>query len=117
MASVWPPYTKHDDSVRRYVDATLGHMLIVKGQGVGPIRLGDHRQAVRQALGEFTVFQRVPNDLETDYFTRDGLQVTYDADDVVVFIEAMEPAEPTLCGVAILLARWMTSLRILGRPG
>jgi hypothetical protein len=70
--------------------------------GFEQLRIGEDRAAVRARFGEFRIFQRTPEAPETDYFTASGLQVTYDDEGRVEFIEVMTPADPLLRGCRLL---------------
>jgi hypothetical protein len=73
--------------------------------GFEQLRLGEDRSAVRARFGDFRVFRRTPEAPATDYFIASGIQVTYDGNGRVEFIEVMAPADPVLRGS-----------RLLGRP-
>jgi hypothetical protein len=73
--------------------------------GFEQLRLREDRAAVRARFGEFQVFRRTPEAPATDYFVASGIQVTYDDEGRVEFIEVMTPADPSLRGC-----------RLLGRP-
>jgi len=70
--------------------------------GFEQLRIGDDRSAVRARFGDFQVFRRTPEAPETDHFVASGIQVTYDDEGRVEFIEVMTPADPSLRGSCLL---------------
>ena len=76
--------------------------MIDDSTGFDRLRLGEDRSAVRARFGDFSVFRRTPEAPETDYFVASGVQVTYDDEGRVEFIEVMAPADPVLRGSRLL---------------
>jgi hypothetical protein len=75
---------------------------IIDSGGGEQLKLGEERAVVRARLGDFRVFRRTADAPETDHFVDRGLQVTYDAEERVEFIEVTAPANPVLNGVRLL---------------
>ena len=66
------------------------------------IALGESRAQIREGLGEFTTFQRVPGGPEIDDFTRSGVQVTYGDTGTAEFIEISAPSQVAYAGVEMI---------------
>lgn len=66
------------------------------------VSLGDQREEVRSALGDFSTFRRTPESEESDHFTESGAMATYSSDGSLVMLELTEPAKVELEGVQLL---------------
>lgn len=81
------------------------NLTMVPYQGVGPIKFGMTREAVRKAAGEpVHPFRKNMFSLtDTDEFTKARVHVFYEAvNDTVEAIEIWQPARPTLGGETML---------------
>lgn len=66
------------------------------------VSLGDRREVVRGALGDFRTFRRTPDSEEGDQFTGSGAMATYSSDGSLVMLELADPARAELYGVQLL---------------
>ncbi len=72
-------------------------------EALGDLRFGVSRDAVRSLLGDqFRSFKRTPKAKTlTDEYENLGLQLSYDEDDKLEFIEAYPPCMPTYQGIEL----------------
>lgn len=72
--------------------------------GVGPIKFGMPREAVRQALGvEPRIFKKTPlSEMPADAYDEWGIHVHYDPPGVCCAVELAAPAAPTFRGQNLL---------------
>jgi hypothetical protein len=77
---------------------------IIVFQGLGDIRFGMNRDDIRSLLGEeYTTFSRAGNVVpEIDSYDNIGLQLNYDENDKLEFIEAFLPANPIYDNITFL---------------
>ena len=77
---------------------------IITFQGLGDIRFGMRRNDIRSLLGiEYESFSRAGNDVpEIDSYDNIGLQLNYDDDDKLEFVEAIHPSNPTYDGITFI---------------
>jgi len=66
------------------------------------VSLGDTRDKVREALGEFRTFRRTAQSEEGDHFVESGAMATYSSDGALTLLELHEPATVELEGVQLL---------------
>lgn len=72
--------------------------------GLGDLRFGMEREEVRLLLGNiYKAFSREDRiSLDVDYYVNTGLQLNYDANDELEFIEALIPANPCYRGLSFI---------------
>ncbi|MFI1989867.1 hypothetical protein [Actinoplanes sp. NPDC020271] len=74
---------------------------IAPGVGLEGVSFGEDRETLRQRLGEHVTFQRRAGDPPIDHFLAEGLQLSFDQEDRLVFIEGTDQADLHYQGVRL----------------
>jgi len=79
-------------------------MEIQSFKGLGPLRFGMDRRDAQEQLGvEFTRFRKSPfAETDSEDYLSVGLILFYDTNDVLEFIEAFHPCEPSFRGIQFI---------------
>ncbi|MGW7082343.1 hypothetical protein ACWGH2_02440 [Streptomyces sp. NPDC054871] len=90
------------------------------GQGIDVARFGEGREELRRRLGPHTPFQRTPAGSVVDHYVEKGLQLSFDANGALEFIELTPLAEVAYESVPLLgrpYGEVLAGLRGLGIEG
>ncbi|WP_434596757.1 hypothetical protein [Streptomyces sp. A5-4] len=75
---------------------------IQSGQGVDVARFGEGREELRRRLGEHASFRRTPASSPVDHYVEKGLQLSFDKNDALEFIELTPLADVRYEGISLL---------------